>query len=159
MKEIERKYLLRDSIHSLIDGYALKKHKITQFYTTITPIKGVRYRQMDDRYFKTVKHGTGASRKEKEVEVSKKKFKKHLEDRIKEPVKKNRYMFKYEGKEYAIDLFKKGLKGLYILEIEFPSMKAFEQFKLPKILKTHVIKDARRARARPPTTAALRSPP
>jgi len=141
VKEIERKYLLRDSILSLINKYALKKHKITQFYTTITPLKGVRYRQMDDRYFKTIKYGTGASREEKEVEIPEKKFQKKLEDRIKEPIRKNRYMFEYEGKEYSIDVFKKALKGLYILEIEFPSMKAFEQFKLPKILKAHVIKD------------------
>jgi len=141
VKEIERKYLLKDSILSLIDKYALNKHKITQFYTTITPLKGVRYRQMNDRYFKTVKHGTGASREEKEVEISKKKFQKNLEHRIKEPIRKNRYMFDYKGKEYSIDVFKKGLKGLYILEIEFPSMKAFEAFKLPKILKRHVIRD------------------
>jgi len=141
MKEIEKKYLLRDSIRSLINEQNLQRHKITQFYTTITPLKGVRYRKMDDRYFKTVKHGTGASRKEKEVEISEKKFQKKLEDRIKDPIRKDRYMFDYEGKEYSIDVFKKGLKGLYILEIEFPSMKAFEQFKLPKILKTHVIKD------------------
>ena len=141
MKEIEKKYLLKDSILSLINKYALNKHKITQFYTTITPVKGVRYRQMDDHYFKTIKHGTGASRKEKEVEISEKKFQKNLEHRIKEAVKKNRYMFVYEGKEYSIDVFKKGLKGLYILEIEFPSMKAFKEFKLPSILKAHVIKD------------------
>ncbi|WP_373032211.1 CHAD domain-containing protein [Sulfurovum sp.] len=141
MKEIERKYLLKDSIISLIHGHSLKKHKITQFYTTITPNKSVRYRQMDDRYFKTVKRGTGASRDEEEVEISEKKFHKKLEDRIKEPVRKNRYMFVYEGKEYSIDVFKKDLKGLYILEIEFPSMKAFKEFKLPSILKAHVIKD------------------
>jgi CHAD domain-containing protein/CYTH domain-containing protein len=141
MKEIEKKYLLRDSILSLIDEYGLKKHKITQFYTTITPFKSVRYRQMDDRYFKTIKHGTGASREEKEVEISEKKFQKNLEHRIKEPIRKNRYLFDYEGKEYSIDVFKKGLKDLYILEIEFPSMKEFKQFKLPKIFKTHVIKD------------------
>lgn len=141
MKEIERKYLLKDSILSLIDEYALKKHKIIQFYTTITPHKGVRYRQMDDHYFKTIKHGTGASREEKEIEISKKKFQKKLKYCIKEPVRKNRYMFDYEGKEYSIDVFKKGLKGLYMLEIEFPSMKAFEAFTLPKVLKRHVIKD------------------
>ena len=141
MKEIERKYLLRDSILSLIHKYGLKTHKITQFYTTITPDKGVRYRQMDDHYFKTIKHGTGASRDEEEVEISEKKFQKKFEDRIKEPIRKNRYMFHFEGKEYSIDVFKKDFKGLYMLEIEFPSMEDFEQFKLPPILKAHVIKD------------------
>lgn len=141
MKEIERKYLLRNSILSFINERNLQKHKIIQFYTTITPFKGVRYRKIDDRYFKTIKHGTGASRKEKEVEISEKKFQKNLEHRIKKPVRKNRFMLNYEGKEYSIDVFKKGLKGLYILEIEFPSMKKFKEFKLPKILKTHVIKD------------------
>ena len=78
MKEIERKYLIKDSIISLIHEHGLKKHKITQFYTTITPTKGVRYRQMDDRYFKTVKRGIGASRDEEEVEISEKKFHKNL---------------------------------------------------------------------------------
>jgi CHAD domain-containing protein/CYTH domain-containing protein len=141
VQEIERKYLLQDSILSLINKYALKKHKITQFYTTITPQKGVRYRQMDDRYFKTVKHGTGASRKEKEIEISKKKFKKRFKDHIKETIQKERYFFDFEEKEYSIDVFKKGLKGLYILEIEFPDIKAFETFELPKILQMHVIKD------------------
>ncbi len=141
MKEIERKYLLKDSIISLIHEEGLKKYKITQFYTTITPLRGVRYRQMDDHYFKTIKHGTGASRDEEEVEISKNKFQKKLKNRIKEPIRKDRYLFHFEGKEYAIDVFKKALKGLYILEIEFPDIKAFEQFDLPKILQAHVIKD------------------
>jgi len=39
VKEIERKYLLKDSILSVVDEYALKKHKITQFYTIIHPLK------------------------------------------------------------------------------------------------------------------------
>ncbi len=141
MKEIERKYLLKDSILSLIDEYGLKKHKIIQFYTTIKPDKSVRYRQMDDRYFKTVKYGTGASRDEEEVEISEKKFQKKFKDRIKEPIRKNRYLFDVEGEEYSIDVFKKKLKGLYLLEIEFPTMKAFQNFQLPKILKSHVIRD------------------
>lgn len=141
MKEIERKYLLKDSIFSLINAYALHGHKITQFYTTITQTKGVRYRQMDDRYFKTVKHGTGASREEIEVEISAKKFNKKSKDRIKDPIKKTRYLLTLEGKEYSIDVFKKDLKGLYILEIEFPDMKAFTAFKLPDLLYTHVIKE------------------
>ena len=141
MKEIEKKYLLRDSILSLINEKDLQKHKISQFYTTITVDKGVRYRQMDDRYFKTIKDGTGASRDEEEVEISEKKFQKKFKDRIKEPIRKNRYMFHFKGKEYSIDVFKKELKGLYILEIEFSTMEDFEQFELPPILKAYVIKD------------------
>ena len=141
MQEIERKYLLKDSILSLTKEHGLQKHKISQFYTTITPAKGVRYRQMDDRYFKTVKYGSGASREEIEVEISETKFQKKLQDRIKTPIRKNRYMFDFHGKEYSIDLFKKDLKGFYILEIEFLSMKDLEAFKLPDILAKHVIKD------------------
>ena len=141
MKEIERKYLLKDSILSLIKEHHLQKLKITQFYTTITPLKGVRYRQMDDRYFKTIKHGTGASREEIEVEISETKFQKKLKNRIKDGIRKNRYMFDFKGKEYSIDVFKKDLKGFYILEIEFPSIEAFETFELPDLLKKHVIKD------------------
>jgi len=141
MKEIEKKYLLKDSVLSLIREYDLDTHKITQFYTTITAKKGVRYRQMGEHYFKTIKHGVGACRDEDEVEISEKKFLKKLQHRINEPIQKNRYMFQYKGAEYSIDIFKKELKGFYILEIEFPSMKAFKKFKLPKLFKEHVIKD------------------
>ena len=141
MKEIERKYLLKDSILSLIKKHTLQKQKITQFYTTITPAKGVRYRQMDDRYFKTVKYGAGASREEIEVEISERKFHKKHKGRINESIRKNRYMFYFEGKEYSIDVFKKGLKGLYFLEIEFSSMKAFEAFTLPHVLEKYILKD------------------
>ncbi len=141
MQEIERKYLLKDSILSLIKEHTLQKHKITQFYTTVTPLKGVRYRQMDDRYFKTVKHGSGPSREEIEVEISERKFQKKLKDRITGPIRKNRYMFYFEREEYSIDVFKKNLKDFYILEIEFPNMEAFEAFELPDTLKRHVIKD------------------
>lgn len=141
MQEIERKYLLKDSILSLIKEHALQKHKITQFYTTITPLKGVRYRQMDERYFKTVKYGSGASREEIEVKIPENKFQKKLRNRINEPIRKDRYMFDFKGKKYSIDVFKKDLKGFYILEIEFPSMKGFEAFTLPHILKKHVLKD------------------
>lgn len=141
MKEIEKKYLLKDSIISLIDTNHLHGHKITQFYTTIKPDKGVRYRQMDDRYFKTIKYGTGASREEEEVEISEQKFKKKFEERIKEPIQKTRYLFVSEGREYAIDVFKKKLKGLYLLEVEFPTMEAFEEFELSPLLKAHVIKE------------------
>lgn len=141
MKEIERKYLLKDSILSLIKEHGLEKYKITQFYTTISPDKGVRYRQMNDRYFKTVKHGSGPSREELEVEISETKFQKKHKDRIKEPIRKDRYMFDFKGKEYAIDVFKKDLKGLFFLEIEFPDMEAFEAFELPDTLKRHIIKD------------------
>jgi len=141
MKEIERKYLLKDSILSLINKYDLKKHKITQYYTTITPIKGVRYRKMDDRYFKTIKQGIGVSRDEEEFEISKKTFQKNVKKCIKKPIQKNRYFFHFEGKEYSIDIFKKELKGLYLLEVEFPDIESFEMFYLPKILQMHVIKD------------------
>jgi len=141
VQEIERKYLLQDSILSLIDKHALKKHKITQFYTTITPLKGVRYRKMDDRYYKTVKHGTGPAREEIEKEITKKKFKKRYKKHINKPIAKERYFFNLEGIEYSIDVFKKDLKGLYILEVEFPDIESFETFELPKFFQTHVLKD------------------
>lgn len=141
MQEIERKYLLKDSILLLIAYYNLKADKITQYYTTITPVKGIRYRRIGDVYFKTVKHGTGAAREEIEVEIPKLEFQKNLKDRIKSDIRKNRYLFHFEGYAYSIDVFKKALKGFYILEIEFPDMKAFEAFTLPDILQTHVIKE------------------
>ncbi len=100
--------------------------KLSSFTQPLRRRKDVRYRKMDEHYFKTVKHGTGASREEEEIEISEKKFQKKFKDRIKKPIRKNRYMFHFEEKEYSIDVFKKDLKGLFMLEIEFPSMEEFE---------------------------------
>lgn len=141
VKEIERKYLLKDSITAFIKKQNLEHHKITQYYTTITPLKGIRYRKMDDRYFKTIKQGIGASREEEEIEVSQKTYRKKFKNALKKPVKKERCILHYEGREYTIDIFKKGLKGLYLLEVEFPDIESFETFELPKMLQKYVIKD------------------
>jgi len=141
MKEVAKKYLLKDSILSLIEAHDLYGHKILQFYTTIKPEKEVCYRQLDDHYFKTVTYGTDASRGEEETEISEKKFQKKFKERIKEPIKKTRYIFELEEKEYSIEVFKKDLKDLYLLEIEFPTREAFEAFELPPLLKAHVIKE------------------
>lgn len=141
MQEIEKKYLLKETILSLIKAHELQPHKITQFYTKITPTKGVRYRRLDDHYFKTVKYGKGATREEIEEIISQKKFEKKFEKHINTPIRKDRYMFHHKWKNYTIDVFHKELKGLYILEIEFPTMEAYEAFRLPEILESHVIKD------------------
>lgn len=141
MKEIKRIYLLKNSITSLIYKYGLKKYKITQFYTTIEPLRTVGYIEINDRYLKTVKHGAGSTEDEEELAITKKKFKKRFKERINEALYKERYLFHFEGKKYVIDRFKKGLKGLYLLEVKFPDIESFETFELPELLQTHVITD------------------
>ena len=141
MKEIKRIYLLKNSITSLINKYGLKKHKITEFYTTISPLRAVSYIKMNDSYFKIVTHGAEATEDGEELAVTKKKFKKRFKERINEAIYKERYLFNFEGREYVIDRFKKALKGLYLLEVKCPDIESFEAFELPEVLQTHMITD------------------
>ena len=76
---------------------------------------------------------------EKEYEISKSEYKKLLKNCLKDKceVKKTRFVFKYKGQIFELDIFKDHLSGLAILEIELINIK--DEVKLPPFLK--VIKE------------------
>ena len=76
---------------------------------------------------------------EKEHEISKSEYQKSLKEGRKDKceVKKTRFVFKYEGQIFELDIFKDHLSGLAILEIELRNIK--DEVKLPPFLK--VIKE------------------
>ena len=141
MKEIERKYLLNRSILKLLDQASTTHKKITQFYIKATSHKSVRFRKYGSQYYKCIKHGTGGVREEIEEEVSPKVYKKNLKKCIGRSIKKIRYLFKFKGYEYSVDVYKKSLVDLFVMEVEFESIEAYENFVLPPILKKYVEKE------------------
>ena len=76
---------------------------------------------------------------EKEYEITKAQYEKHLKDarKDKSEVQKTRFVFKYNDQVFELDIFKKHLSGLAILEIELSSIS--DKVELPPFLK--VIKD------------------
>lgn len=138
MKEIERKYLLNKSILKFLKNTPAQCQKITQFYTKVTEEKSVRYRQYNGKYIHCIKHGTGGIREETEKEIDAKEFEKYRKKHIGSPVKKLRCLLQIDGFEYSIDIYKKSLAGLHIMEVKFETLKEYENFVLPSILKPYV---------------------
>jgi len=141
MKEIERKYLLNRSILEYLDKTSITHKNITQFYTKTTAKKSLRFRKYGSQYYKCTKYGTGGVREEIEEEVSKKVYKRNLKKRIGRSIKKIRYLFKLDSYEYSVDFYKKPFADLYVMEVEFESIAAYENFVLPSALKTYVEKE------------------
>jgi CYTH domain-containing protein len=157
--EIERKFLVKfptswSALAELFDGLVDVK-RITQTY--LRPKKG----EPSARVRKTIEGLTGDTatvyhfnqkkpvdsgvHEEYEKEISKEDFKKYLEDPHpdKFTVEKTRFVFKYEGQIFELDVFKGPLKGLAILEIELEDKE--QNVKLPPFLKVYkeVTKDKR----------------
>ncbi len=141
MKEIERKYLLNRSILEYLDKTSTSHKKITQFYIKATANKSLRFRKYGSQYYKCIKYGTGGIREEIEEEISRKVYQNNLKKRIGRSIKKIRYLFILDSYEYSVDVYKKSLTDLYVMEVEFESIAAYKNFVLPSTLKRYVEKE------------------
>ena len=143
-KEIEKKYLVKKGILKVLkeNNIYSSKLKMKQYYTKIEPYSEERVRSINnEKFILTLKKGTGAVREEFEKEISKEEFlekKREIKGNI---ISKDCYVFKIDGFEYSLDIYKKSLKPLTILEIEFSTTKEFNSYRVPTFLKKYIIKD------------------
>ncbi|MEA3419234.1 MAG: CHAD domain-containing protein [Campylobacterota bacterium] len=140
--EIEKKFLLQPCAPKrFLKSHEIDYHKyvIQQYY--LAPVNGqyVRYRRKDSLFFKTIKSGEGMVREEHESQVSGEEFLEHLDGHIGRLIEKERFVFEYGSMTYELDRFKKSLKGLCYLEIEFSDEAQAHEFILPKIFERLVI--------------------
>ncbi|BDY13863.1 CYTH and CHAD domain-containing protein [Hydrogenimonas cancrithermarum] len=132
--EIERRFLLYPcSMKRFLkkEGFHWKSIRIRQFYLVSDGNEMVRYRQYGERYIKTVKHGSGMVRKEFETEISKDEFEKAERQNRCGVIEKTRRIVEFEGRVFEVDSFKKRLKGLNLLEVEFEDESEANAFRLP----------------------------
>lgn len=141
MYEIERKYLAKPTIRAFLAKHRLTPHRVVQFYTVINNEKSVRYRKLGSKYYKTVKKGSGGIREEREIEISKKRYKKMKKKHIGKIIRKNRYTFVEKGLHYDIDIYHGELAGLHTIEVEFPDQTSFQNFQLPDPLQSYLLED------------------
>jgi len=141
MHEIERKYLAKPTIKAFLAKQSLAPKKLVQFYTVINKEKSVRYRKLGSKYYKTVKKGSGGIREEREIEISKKQYKKMKKKHIGKIIRKDRYTFDKNGLHYDIDLYHGELAGLHTIEVEFPDQTSFQSFQLPDPLQAYELAD------------------
>lgn len=141
MAIVEKKYLLNNSVNSLLEKKKLKKRSISQFYTQIKICKEVRFRKINKHFYKTVRTGSEVRKNEVDKEVSEKRYLRAKEDKIGKVLKKERFTFKNDAGQFAIDRYHQHLEDLDILEVSFKTLEEAEAFRLPEDLKRHIKKD------------------
>jgi CYTH domain-containing protein len=129
MFEIERKYLVKKEVYSVIDK--IKPHQITQAYLVNEKSKSVRIRIMDDVAFLTIKSDLiGITRKEYEYEIPVNEAFSLIESFGLKTLNKKRYKVDFNSKTWEIDVFDENLDGLVLAEIELQSED--EKFDVPE---------------------------
>jgi len=140
-KEIERKFLVK----SLPENLEQYPHTdIVQGYLVITEDgTEVRLRQKGNKYFQTVKSGSGETRFESEIEITKEQFDLLWEATKGKRVEKTRYEIPYKSGTIELDVYHGDLDGLLLAEIEFSSEEESNKFTAPKWLSEEVTDDKR----------------
>ncbi|WP_457599667.1 CHAD domain-containing protein [Hydrogenimonas sp.] len=137
--EIERRFLLYPcSMKRFLKmhGIPFESSRILQFYLVANEGEVVRYRRRDDTYVRTVKRGSGLVREESEEPITKEAFEEAFRRNRGGVIEKRRLLFRMDGYTFELDSFKKRLKGLNILEVEFASESEARKFELPRIFET-----------------------
>lgn len=102
----------------------------------------VRLRKKGDKYFKTIKTGSGKIRTEEEYKITKEQFEAdwpQVESRI---LNKKRYKIPYQEHTIELDIYKDNLNELITAEVEFKNEKESNEFKLPEYFGTEVTDDS-----------------
>jgi CYTH domain-containing protein len=141
MHKIEKKYLLKDSIKTLIDDLKLPTEDISEFYTVVKVCKEVKFSKINAKYFKTTKNGVIGSIEQNRVKIKKSLYNKEKKNAIGQHISKKRYLLLNNGEKYSLDKYQKNLKNLYLLEVEFKNQSNFNKFTVPEKFKNYVIKE------------------
>ena len=129
MVEIERKFLVKDTIHEVIA--LIRPHQIIQAYLVNEKSKSVRVRIMDEKAFLTIKSDMiGITRKEYEYEIPVIEALSLIKSFGLKSLKKKRYKLEFRSKTWEIDVFEGALQGLILAEIELDSED--EKFDVPE---------------------------
>jgi len=139
--EIERKFLVKE-LPADLENYP--HSEIMQGYLIITDNDiEVRIRKKGDKYFETVKAGSGLVRKESEKEIPKEAFWDHWPLTEGKRVEKVRYEILYNGKLIELDVYSGELEGLAVAEVEFDSEEENVSFTPPEWFGKEVTHDER----------------
>lgn len=137
--EIERKFLLRQSITSITDKKGLL---YIQAYLNESPERTVRIRVAGDKAFLTVKgKSSGFTKLEFEYEIPVEDAKQMLKLCENTPLEKIRYRVPYGSHIWEVDCFYGENEGLVLAEIELKSED--ESFEMPEWIGDEVTSDKR----------------
>jgi adenylate cyclase len=133
--EIERKFLI-SCLPSNLDENG--RSEILQGYLVQDSTQEVRVRLKDDRCYLTVKKGTGLTRGEVELPISRNDFDAMWPFTEGRRLEKTRYAHPHEGLTIEIDVYRGDLAPLQIAEVEFPSVETSRVFEPPEYFGSEV---------------------
>jgi CYTH domain-containing protein len=140
-REIERKFLVRQLPEDL---EAFPHAEIAQGYLAIAP-KGVqvRLRKAGEKHSLTYKRNAGASREEREIELSAEQFAVLWPGTAEKRLTKTRYDVPFGHYTVEIDVYTGRHEGLIVAEVEFEDETAARAFRPPDWLGKDVSRDRR----------------
>jgi CYTH domain-containing protein len=137
--EIERKFILTRLPRALLQE--ARAEPIRQGYLVQNGDRELRIRQRGERYWMTVKQGSGLARQEHECEIPATQFEMLWPLTAGHRIEKTRYTMEQQGHQLEIDRFHGELAPLLLLEIEFDSVAASRDFPLPDAVLREVTED------------------
>ena len=126
--EIERKFLLRGLPENLKYTH---QNRIKQGYLALEKNREIRLRQKGEKYYQTVKTGTGLHREELETNIPQTQFDLFWKATEGLRLEKIRYTSLWHKQTVEIDEYLGPLKGLYSAEVEFKNKKDAARFQPP----------------------------
>ena len=138
--EIERKFL----VARRPDLAGAKRTEIEQGYLALGDGDGqaeVRLRRKGDQRVLTVKGGSGRTRTEEELELDPDRFDSLWPLTEGRRVTKTRHLIAHGELEIELDVYRGGLDGLEIAEVEFPDEESADAFEAPEWLGRDVTGD------------------
>ena len=137
--EIERKFLVAGK-PPLAPGAGAR---VEQGYLVVADDVEVRLRRMDERFFLTVKRGTGLTRAEHEVALTAEQFDALWPATEGRRLQKRRFEVALEGLTAEVDVYDGVLAGLVVAEVEFPTENGALGFTPPSWFGPEVTEDRR----------------
>jgi CYTH domain-containing protein len=136
--EIERKFLVRCCPQDLC---RYPSAYLSQGYLVSGPGGEVRIRSADGRCTLTAKSGTGMTRQEHEISISREQFEAMWPGTEGRRLEKRRYTIPAGSYSYALDLYLGSLAGLMTVEVEFDTVDDAMAFERPAWFGPEVTKD------------------
>jgi adenylate cyclase len=139
--EIERKWLVKRTPKDLS---ANPSFRIDQGYLEVSDSENneFRTRRKGDRYFLTIKKGTGVKREETEIEIPQKTYDSLWALPVWNKIEKTRYGISDGEHLIELDIYAGKLEGLIVAEVEFGGVEASQSYRPPVWFDREVTDDA-----------------
>ncbi len=123
--EIERRW----DVKYLPKNHSQYPHdRILQGYLYTRNGRSIRIRKVGDKYYQTVKEGTGIKKDEAEIEIPELMYKMLWKEAKERDLEKTRYRIPYNGFIIELDIYHGKLKGFMTVEVEFNSKEEARKF-------------------------------